>query len=480
MSLTPKQRSAVEELARRRLFEKYRYYVPNGKVEQFINLVGDNNTFINLFSAANGVGKTAAGVNILAHFMYPIGNPYFKHPFFTHFPFPKSGRIICPHTTVEATTIPAIKEWFPQDRYSSEKRGKNYDYHWITDTGYDFDIMTTDQDPKEFESATLGWAWFDEPCSEAIYKATVARMRKGGIIIFTATPLTGSAWIYDQIFTNPQQGQRDYIEADVEANCRQHGVRGILEHENIEKMVTEYSDEDKQARIFGKFQHLTGLVYKKFNRKIHVIKPFKVTLNDFIVVQRYDCHPRNPDAVGWYAIDRKGRMFVIDEIYENCPIDELAYRIKNKDSNYRVVDWRIDPSAFIVDQHTSTSVAKKMEEFGLTYLPATKDRTQAIIATRDMIDYEINNGVYTKEPMIYFFDTCIRHIYEAEHWQYNEYTGKAADRHGQSERPQDKDDHMMENLGRACLDKMAFIEPPRVYGLQQRSVGSMPVLDPYS
>ncbi len=479
MKLTPQQRLAVEELARRRIEEKYRYYVPNGKVETFINLVGDNKTFITLFSAANGVGKTAAGVNILSHFMFPIGNKYFQHKFFTDFPYPKSGRIVCPHTTVESTTIPALIEWLPMGKYHNEKRGKNYEYHWWTDTGFDFDIMTIDQDVKEFESATIGWAWFDEPPPEAIYKATVARMRKGGIIIMTATPLTGSAWIYDQIFTNPQQGQRDYVEADIEANCKQHGIRGILEHEHIEKMVSEFTDEDKQARVFGKFQHLTGLVFKKFTPKIHVIRPFPVTYNDFIVVERLDIHPRNPDACGWYAIDRKGRMFIVDELWGNFRIDELAYRIKNKADNYRVVDRRIDPSAFIVDQHTNTSVAKKLDEFGLTYLPATKDRAQAIIATRDLLDYEEVNGTYVREPMLYVFDTCVRHIWEFQHWQYNEYTGKSADRHGQSERPQDKDDHMMENLGRAALDKQIFIEAPRVYGTGNVSIGTTPVTDPY-
>lgn len=471
---------ALQELARRRLYEKYRYYTPNGKVEEFINLVGSNKTFISLFSAANGVGKTAGGVNILAHLMFPIGNPYFQGELFKNFPYPKEGRIVCPHTTVESTTIPSLKEWFPAGRYTTEKRGKNYEYHWNTDTGFSFDVMTIDQDVKEFESATLGWAWFDEPPPEAIYKATVARMRKGGIIIITATPLTGSAWIYDQIYTNPAQGQRDFVEADIESNCVQHGIRGILEHENIEKMVSEFTEEDKQARVFGKFQHLTGLVFKKFSRKVHVIKPFQVTMNDFCVVERFDCHPRNPDAVGWYAIDRKGRMFIIDEIYGNYRIDELAMRIKQKADNYRVIDRRIDPSAFIVDQHTNTSVAKRMEELGLTYLPATKDRTQAIIATRDLLDYDMVNGEYTRAPMLYVFDTCVRHIYEFEHWQYNEYTGKAADRHGQSERPQDKDDHMMENTGRACLDKVAFIEPPKNYMTGSASVGSIPTLDPYS
>jgi len=59
--------------------------------------------------------------------------------------------------------------------------------------------MTYDQSLTEFESATLGWCYFDEPPPLAIFKATVARMRRGGIIFIGATPLTGSAWMYDNL-----------------------------------------------------------------------------------------------------------------------------------------------------------------------------------------------------------------------------------------------------------------------------------------
>ena len=80
-----------------------------------------------------------------------------------------------------------------------------YECHWSTDTGFSFDIMTYDQAVKEFESATLGWAWFDEPPPFAIYKATVARMRLGGLIFITETPLTGSAWMFDNLVASPDR-----------------------------------------------------------------------------------------------------------------------------------------------------------------------------------------------------------------------------------------------------------------------------------
>ncbi len=92
---------------------------------------------------------------------------------------------------------------------------------------------------------------------------------------------------------------------------------------------------------------------------------------------------------------------------------------------------------------------------------------------------------FIQTPQLYVFENCIRTIYEFEHWQYQEWTGKTAERKSQSERPQDKDDHMMENLGRALIDDEGFVpmpvkEVPRYHPLSEpRVVRSEPNLDPY-
>jgi len=167
-------------------------------------MIGSDEHFINLFVAANGVGKTAALINILAHIVFePSGNKYFDYPLFNNFPYPKRGRVVSDPTTVTQIIVPELKKWFPPGRYQTIKSGKNYEYNWRVDTGHKFDLMTYEQDPKEFESATLGYAIFDEPPPYSIFKATIARMRMGGIIMVAFTPLIGSAYFYDEIVTHP-------------------------------------------------------------------------------------------------------------------------------------------------------------------------------------------------------------------------------------------------------------------------------------
>jgi phage terminase large subunit-like protein len=193
---------ARAELERQKKYERYKFYEPNGKIESFIKLVGSGEVFVALLSAANGVGKTAAGCNIVAHIIYSCSCPWFDYPLFKNFPYLKKGRIASDPTTIKEQIVPELKAWLPAGRYTAMKSTREFESRWKTDTGHEFDLMTYEQETKEYESVSLGWAWFDEPPPEDKYKATVSRMRRGGIIFITETPLTGSAWLYDRFITS--------------------------------------------------------------------------------------------------------------------------------------------------------------------------------------------------------------------------------------------------------------------------------------
>lgn len=198
------RRQILEELAYRKHFEKYRYYEPNGKVEQFIKMFGEDKHFVNLLIAANGIGKTASIANILANICFTPKNKWFNYPLYTNFPYLKKGRVISDPTTIKEAIIPELKKWFPAGKYETSKEGKSYEYRWKMADGFEFDIMSMEQDLKEFESATLGFVLIDEPCPEAIFKASISRMRRGGIVGSFFTPLMGSAYFYDEFVTNPK------------------------------------------------------------------------------------------------------------------------------------------------------------------------------------------------------------------------------------------------------------------------------------
>lgn len=451
----------IEEKIRRTRDESFRYYEPTGKGEEFLNLAFGGKYFITLFSAANGIGKTFSMVNALANLFWPNGNKWFQQPLMVNWPYLKRVRICSEAENVKGI-VDTMKSVFPAGRYVASPKGKNYDSYFETDTGWKIWIMTYDQNPKQFEGANLGLVWQDEPPPEVIHKANVSRLRLGGICLLTATPLTGSAWMYDEIIANENReaGHRAYLEADVESACKVHGVRGFLEHEDIERMIAQYDDEDKQARVFGKFQHLIGLVFKNFNRKVHVIPPFAINDRDFTVYHELDPHPRNPDAGLWVAVNRHGQKFVVDELYFSGTTEEVSKRILRKDDQYRVEMRRIDPSAFIEDQHTQKSLADRFLDNGITYLPSSKKRSEADRRIFDAFHYVESNGQMVRAPEVYIFDTCKRLIWEIERYRWDEYVGRTKENRDPKPKPIDKDDHCIECLGRALFQEPQFTPMP--------------------
>ncbi|MCK4830170.1 hypothetical protein KA005_81380, partial [bacterium] len=158
------------------------------------------------------------------------------------------------------------------------------------------------------------------------------------------------------------------------------------------------------------------------------------------------------------------------------------YKIKKKDSQYRVEKWIADPSAWVANQHDSVTekdLATKLKDRGITYERATKSRSQSDKSIRDAFAYNKTDAGFVKRPKLYVFETCEYTIWEIEHYRWQEWTGKGADNRNRKEKPVDKDDHMVENLGRFTIQNPQWFPiPPKFVPVDSRSASDD--LDPYS
>lgn len=421
-----------------------------------------------MFVAANGVGKSCAGANILANIIFGPQNEYFDLPLFQEFPYPKRGRIISDPTTIKEKIIPELRKWFPVNEstklpdanFSEAKEGKSYVCKIETNTGWVIDVMSTEQDPKEFESADIGFVWADEPIPEDIFHATIARARLGMIFVLTYTPLFKAGWLKRWMDDHTDGEYADYVEAAMEDNCKIHGVRGILEHKNIVRIANALPEDEVEARAWGKFGHLIGRVHKLFKRKIHVIKPFPIDPQKFTTYKALDPHPRAPDHVLYMSVDKNGTKYITGEIISEGLVKELYARSRAFEEvmHYRMEGRLIDPSAYNDDQHREDpSVGSQLFDLGESYTKGSKDLMAGIKRTNDALHYEMKDGMMVKAPELYIFDTCPVAIKQLEEYVWQEWKGSDRDSKQPRGKPRDKDDHQVENLHRLLLSEPVFI-----------------------
>ncbi|MBC8484974.1 MAG: hypothetical protein H8D45_02925 [Bacteroidetes bacterium] len=455
---------ALERLQRQ---NPLRFYCPNGTMENFIKLVGEGEKLIYLDIAANKVGKTACLVNVLGNIFWgkqkflavegfnwekgwgEAPQSWFDYPLFNRWPHLKRFWIVSEPSSLRETVIPELKKWFPQDRYQTFKDGFNYEYRWEIDTGFTFYLRTYEQDPDKFESANLGGVVFDEPPPKGIFDPCVARLMSGGIVILAMTPVPKSdcGWVVDDIIDNPQKSRAFITEVDIEQNCLTHGTRGRLDHEQIQQIIANYDEDEREAREHGKFVHLSGLIYKSFKRDFHIVKS-----EDYPIVE--DCqgwyildpHDRKPPFMIWIAVRPDGLPILFNEfpvgdffkmrdwqktIEENCEtIDEIekvfpkTYKIRT-----RIIDVRYGGRKY---QNTQRTVKQEYGKFGIKCIESYTDSKSAKSIGREKFKALLkpdNNG----NPQFVIWDTCRNTIFALTHHTWDDWHGKAAERRGWKE-----------------------------------------------
>ncbi|MBI3549442.1 MAG: hypothetical protein HY078_10415 [Elusimicrobia bacterium] len=326
----------ARELARRKVEERLRYFTPNGGQRNFICEISKPGAWQVWNGGGNGSGKSYGSVAILAAFAYPelANKEFFGADIFQKWPHAKRARLCSTPRELDSigSLQTAIKELFPKNRYTARKKGKPFDSEFITDTGWTIDLFSYDQDPSEMAGPSIGLILFNEPPPEDLFKEAVARTRAGGIILGAATSLSENPWIVDGIFGKADGDKIRVIYSDVEANCKQHGINGTLEHEQIETILKSYDADEREARKTGKPLSFSGRIYKQFDRSVHIaaapiIPPEFATF--YMVV---DPAIGKPFAILYAFVDPSG----VIQIFKEWPEFEFE---GSKDNSFGVKDY---------------------------------------------------------------------------------------------------------------------------------------------
>lgn len=165
-------------------------------------------------------------------------------------------------------------------------------------------MFSEEMDNIVFEGWSADWAWIDEPVRKSIYSALWARLFDfQGALWLTQTPLGAeSAWIYQSLYLD-RPDDVGVVEVSMADNPRNtpEMIRSFAEN-------GEYTDREKAARLYGKFEFLGNRVFELFDPSVHICKAF-LPPADWIHGLAVDCHHKRPAAMLWWAFNAHSKTY---------------------------------------------------------------------------------------------------------------------------------------------------------------------------
>lgn len=294
--------------------------------------------------------------------------------------------------------------------------------------------------PQGSESSDWDAIHVDEPCPEAMWKASARGLiDRGGSAWFTLTPLK-EFWINDYFFPQDTGGKaRD----NVWASTGSMHENPYLSKEAIAEFESTLSDDEKQCRLHGIPLHLVGLVYKEFSWDQNVLSSPPPGWDGWLPPSNFGCylqidpHPRTPHCALFATVLPTGERIYFDDVFWHGPMDGLAEQIKAKLDGRVLIQSEMDPLGFIEHPCSETTMADDLAVCGIYVEKATKALDRGIL--------KVKKGL--KDRSILFTPNCRRALWEIQRYCWDE----------EKNRPVDEDDHAME-----CLYRMEVMEPRHV------------------
>lgn len=334
--------------------------------------------------SGNGTGKTTGLENILLNIIdgriniYPYAKDlndgkefpdgFFAGDLYTKWPkkWPKKVWYISDGDVLKET-IEELEKWAQPGSYVKRSEGKvkhpgavvfkettenKDDYDILSMKDWQISFKTLDQKRTAFQGANVGIVVIDERCHEWQYDAVVRRLRSGGILIHTATPVGDTQYFYDKIVDKVGQDsdkwhQRVSLFSNAISGSWTHGI--YTEEENPEKAgepivyecggvwdlgdfgvhpkgnLTEFDvtfqlnnvdDAEFDSIILGKPTHQRGAIWPTYSINRNEIMQYLhwEDMNNYPEIRMIiDPHDAYPPAVLWVRIDKFGRRYYFRE-----------------------------------------------------------------------------------------------------------------------------------------------------------------------
>lgn len=296
--------------------EPLRLFTPNPAQQRFIDELARPGAFIVINAGGNASGKTYGLIAILGAFIWPdMAPPCFSASVFKDCTFPRKIWIVSNpgELGVTGAVQSSIDALWPKANFEAIKNGHQYNSLFRSDTGWEIELKSTEQSITEFRGANVGIIAVNEPIPEDIYRECLARLRKGGVMAGAMTSLDDEPWIVDGILDKHDGKDYRIVYGGIEENCKDHTPGGTLSHEQIERILSKYPEDEQAARRTGKPLSLSGRVFKNFDHSVHIVREDVRPPAGTAVYQVIDPAAGKPFACIWAYVNSGGDLVIFDE-----------------------------------------------------------------------------------------------------------------------------------------------------------------------
>jgi len=210
-----------------------------------------------------------------------------------------------------------------------------------------------------------------------------------------------------------------------------------IPNQEIDDLKDDYEKKGREDEFYqeymAEFRKMTGLVYKTFDRKVHVVNPNEIPEHGTHILG-IDFGFTNPLAAVFVLVDKDDNWWVYDEVYATELVTEQAVNIiQTKMGNNRF-------STILGDSAAAQEISN-FNNAGLPVKPCVKSKDSIISGIRQIND-RLKTLEGTGKPKLFISSNCKNLIFEFESYHYPE---EKEDRNA-PEIPIKENDHALDAL----------------------------------
>lgn len=345
--------------------------------------------------------------------------------------------------------LPEIQRWMVpsdlvnaswEDSFNRRERTLNFA------NGSFIEFMSAESALEKFAGTSRDFIWFDEEPPQPVFVENRARtIDVGGSIWLTMTPIEGQNWSYEQVYL-PGKGEEVDRDTDIDVVEVDMAENPHLDPAEVARFVASLSDEEREARVHGRYVALGGLIYRGFDLDTHVVAATDPPAG-WPVYTSMDHGLANPTAWLWHAVGPGGQVLTFHEHYAaELTVEAHAGIVRAYEAGNGVhVESRVgDPSIANRQQAGGLAVSIQQEyvRHGLAVMLGNNDVEAGINRVRRYLQTPLGG-----KPRWQVTADCVNLIREIRRYRWRTFLSrKMRDRSNAFETPLKKDDHAVDAL----------------------------------